>query len=127
MTDPTPFEPAFPRLSLRLVFGEDAMLGPGKAELLERIRDTGSISAAGRAMKMSYKRAWMLVEEMNAAFTGPVVESARGGAKGGGAQVTETGLAVISHYRAAETATATATAPHMDALQSLLSDIPEQK
>jgi molybdate transport system regulatory protein len=55
-----------PSLRIRIVFGEDAMLGPGKADLLERIRETGSIAAAGRTMSMSYKRAWMLVEEMNA-------------------------------------------------------------
>ncbi len=77
--------PAAPRLRLRILFGEDAMLGPGKAELLERVRETGSIAAAGRAMRMSYKRAWMLVEEMNAAFSAPLVDSARGGAGGGGA------------------------------------------
>ena len=73
------------RLQLRIYFGEDAMLGPGKAELLERIRDSGSISAAGRDMKMSYKRAWMLVEEMNSAFREPLVDSQRGGPGGGGA------------------------------------------
>ena len=72
------------RLRLRILFGDKVMLGPGKAELLGLIRETGSISAAGRGMKMSYKRAWMLVEEMNAAFREPVVESVRGGAGGGG-------------------------------------------
>ena len=115
-----------PHTLLRFYFGE-MKLGPGKVQLLELIRDTGSISAAGRAMEMSYKRAWMLVEEMNAAFTAPLVESARGGAKGGGAHVTDTGLAVIAAYRAAEIASAQATAPHIAALQDLLSDIPEQK
>ena len=111
---------------LRFYFGA-MKFGPGKVQLLEYIRDTGSISAAGRAMEMSYKRAWMLVEEMNAAFRDPVVESVRGGSKGGGAQVTATGLALISHYRAAESATAQATAPHTEALQSLLDDIPGRK
>ena len=115
-----------PHTLLRFYFGE-MKLGPGKVQLLELIRDTGSISAAGRAMEMSYKRAWMLVEEMNAAFTAPLVSSARGGAKGGGAHVTETGLAVIAAYRAAETASARATAPHITALQDLLCDIPERK
>ena len=113
-----------PHTLLRFYFGA-MKLGPGKVQLLEHIRDTGSISAAGRAMEMSYKRAWMLVEEMNAAFAVPVVESARGGAKGGGATVTATGLAVIAAYRAAETATAQATAPHLGTLQNLLRDIPE--
>ena len=115
-----------PHTLLRFFFGA-TKLGPGKITLLEYIRDTGSISAAGRAMEMSYKRAWMLVEEMNAAFSDPLVTSARGGAKGGGAQVTANGLAVISHYRAAEAATALATAPHLQDLQGLLRDIPEQK
>lgn len=115
-----------PHTLLRFYFGE-MKFGPGKAQLLELIRDTGSISAAGRAMEMSYKRAWMLVEEMNAAFAAPLVASARGGAKGGGAQVTDTGLAVIAAYRAAEIASAQATAPHIATLQSLLFDIPEQK
>ncbi|WP_299508348.1 LysR family transcriptional regulator [Cypionkella sp.] len=114
------------KIFLRFYFGA-AMIGPGKVTLLEHIRDTGSISAAGRAMAMSYKRAWMLVEEMNAAFADPVVESVRGGAKGGGAQLTATGITVITQYRAAETATAQATAPHIAALQALLRDIPDGK
>lgn len=115
-----------PHTLLRFYFG-GLKLGPGKITLLEHIRDTGSISAAGRAMQMSYKRAWMLVEEMNAAFSSALVESARGGVKGGGAQVTQTGLAVIAAYRAAIAASAQATAPHIETLQSLLCDIPEQK
>jgi molybdate transport system regulatory protein len=85
-------------LKLRILF-DGAMLGPGKAELLERIRDTGSIAAAGRQMAMSYKRAWMLVEEMNAAFREPVVTSTRGGPGGGGAQLTRMGALVIALYR----------------------------
>ncbi|QYZ72023.1 LysR family transcriptional regulator [Neotabrizicola shimadae] len=75
------------------------MLGPGKAELLERIGETGSISAAGRQMEMSYKRAWMLVEEMNAAFAEPLVASVRGGSGGGGARLTEAGAEVLRLYR----------------------------
>ena len=115
-----------PHTLLRFYFG-GLKLGPGKVQLLEHIRDTGSISAAGRAMEMSYKRAWMLVEEMNAAFTDPLVESARGGAKGGGARVTDSGLAVIANYRAAETASAQATGPHIETLQTYLRDMPERK
>jgi len=84
-------------LKLRILFNE-AMFGPGKAELLEGIRDTGSIAAAGRQMQMSYKRAWMLVEEMNAAFIQPLVASTRGGPGGGGAQLTETGHDVLRLY-----------------------------
>ena len=88
-----------PRLHLRLYFG-DIPFGPGKAALLQHIADQGSISAAGRAMGMSYKRAWDLVEEMNALFASPLVLTARGGAAKGGARVTPTGEAVLSHYRA---------------------------
>ncbi len=95
MTDDT-------RLRLRILFGSNAMLGPGKADLLDRIHETGSITAAGAAMGMSYKRAWGLVETLNATFREPVVITVRGGAKGGGAQLTPTGLAVLDNYRRIE-------------------------
>lgn len=87
------------RFRLRLHFGDRLMLGPGKADLLELIDREGSISAAGRRMGMSYKRAWGLVEEMNAAFEDPVVESSRGGTSGGGARLTEAGRTILDHYR----------------------------
>jgi len=116
-----------PSLRLRIVFGDVVMLGPGKAELLERIQQTGSIAAAGRSMAMSYKRAWMLVETMNAAFCEPLVASSRGGAKGGGAYLTDTGLAVLAQYRAMEAAMADAGAAQIQALQALLRDIPTGK
>ena len=115
------------RLRLRILFGDAVMLGPGKAELLGLIRETGSISAAGRGMKMSYKRAWMLVEEINAAFREPLVESIRGGAGGGGAQLTATGQAVLAHYRQIEKAAAEAGAAELAALRALLRDIPDGK
>ena len=114
-----------PSLRIRIVFGEDAMLGPGKADLLERIRETGSIAAAGRTMSMSYKRAWMLVEEMNRAFRDPLVESTRGGAKGGGARLTEAGETVLAHYRKLEEIMAEAGAARIGTLRSMLRDIPE--
>lgn len=109
-----------PRLRLRLLFGPDVMLGPGKADLLELIRDTGSISAAGRAMNMSYKRAWMLVTAMNNAFRDPLVDSARGGSKGGGATLTATGETVLAAYRALEAETARAGAAQIETIRSLL-------
>ena len=109
--------PDYPRLRLRLTFGPDDMMGPGKAELLERIARTGSIAAAGREMGMSYKRAWQLVETMNTMFREPVVHSSRGGSKGGGASVTETGQAVLEAYRALEAA---AGAAGREPLQRLL-------
>ncbi len=116
-----------PVLRIRILFGEDAMLGPGKADLLERIRDTGSIAAAGRSMAMSYKRAWTLIDEMNSAFRDPLVESTRGGAKGGGARLTEAGDTVLTHYRKLEEIMAEAGAARINALQSMLSDIPNRK
>lgn len=87
-----------PRLVLKIMLGGHA-LGPGKIELLEKIETLGSISAAGREMEMSYKRAWLLVEEMNSAFSKPLVQSNRGGAGGGGALLTETGQTVLSLYK----------------------------
>ena len=108
-----------PRLFLRLYF-DGAMFGPGKAELLRGIRDSGSISAAGRAMGMSYKRAWSLVEEMNAAFTLPLVESARGGAGGGGARLTEAGAEVLARYEAVLAVTRSAGAEDIAALTAML-------
>ena len=126
MTDTASAPPATPRLRLRIDFGDDAMLGPGKADLLEHIRDTGSIAAAGRRMNMSYKRAWMLVEEMNGAFRDPVVSSTRGGAKGGGARLTEAGEAVLANYRKLEEITAEAGAARIGLLQSMLRDLPPE-
>jgi molybdate transport system regulatory protein len=121
--DPAPGagEPAaIPRLRLRVVFGAGVMMGPGKADLLELIRDTGSISAAGRQMKMSYKRAWSLVETLNAMFRAPLVEPVRGGAGGGGARLTDTGMAVLARYRALEQVAAQAGAEQVGALRDLL-------
>ena len=118
-------EDSSPRFRIRLVFGPDEMIGPGKAELLERIQRTGSIAAAGREMGMSYKRAWQLVETLNAMFRSPLVERSRGGAKGGGAQITETGLAVLEEYRAIELKARAAGDPHIEKLKTLLSDIPD--
>lgn len=119
--------PADIRLRLRIHFGDRLMMGPGKADLLAGIERLGSISAAGREMKMSYRRAWSLIEEMNAAFAEPVVIGSRGGAKGGGAELTEAGRAVLSHYRHIEKMM------HVDAesdllqLQAMLRDIPGEK
>ncbi|HKK37512.1 MAG TPA: LysR family transcriptional regulator [Paracoccaceae bacterium] len=118
---------AAPDLRIRIVFGEDAMLGPGKADLLERIRETGSIAAAGRGMSMSYKRAWSLVLEMNRAFREPLVEASRGGAKGGGARLTEAGEAVLTHYRKLEEIMAEAGAARIGVIRSMLRDIPGER
>lgn len=114
--------PDTPRFRIRLVFGPDEMIGPGKAELLERIDRTGSIAAAGREMEMSYKRAWQLVEVMNAMFRAPLVDRTRGGAKGGGASVTPTGHAVLAAYRGVEADAIRAGESHIAVLRGLLRD-----
>jgi molybdate transport system regulatory protein len=89
-------------LRIRIAFASGALLGPGKAQLLEGIRDTGSIAAAARGMGMSYKRAWLLVDSMNQSFVEPVVRAETGGTRGGGAQLTEFGLEVLRRYRRME-------------------------
>lgn len=127
MSEPSSDIPGMPVLRIRILFGEDAMLGPGKADLLERIRETGSIAAAGRAMAMSYKRAWSLVREMNEAFREPLVESTRGGAAGGGAELTETGAIILSNYRKLEEIMAEAGEARLEVIRSMLRDIPERK
>lgn len=114
-------------LRLRLLFGDRLVFGPGKGELLARIDETGSIAAAGRAMGMSYKRAWALVEEMNAAFRAPVVLSARGGAGGGGAALTAEGQEVLAAYRAMVAAIDAAAAPEVSRIAALLSDMSDGK
>lgn len=116
-------DPHAPQIKLRISFGDLAMIGPGKVLLLEQIHATGSISAAGRAMGMSYKRAWSLVDAMNAAFRSPLVDSARGGAGGGGAQVTQAGLAVIAAYRHVQSAAQSAGDDALQQLRSMLSDM----
>ena len=77
-------------------------MGPGKSELIERIAETGSISAAARAMGMSYRRAWQLVEALNTAFRKPVVVTAVGGERGGGARVTPFGRRLVAQFRSME-------------------------
>ncbi|HLO67129.1 MAG TPA: winged helix-turn-helix domain-containing protein [Holophaga sp.] len=80
--------------------GDHYAMGPGKADLLEAIGETGSISAAGRRLGMSYRRAWLLVDEMNKCFREPLVQARLGGAKGGGAEVTPLGQEALKRYRA---------------------------
>ena len=89
-------------LTLRVLGRGSPAMGPGKAELIERIDATGSISAAARAMGMSYRRAWQLVEALNASYREPVVTTAVGGQRGGGAQVTPYGRRLAALFRAME-------------------------
>jgi molybdate transport system regulatory protein len=84
---------------LRVQIAPGIALGPGKADLLDGIRETGSIAAAGRRMRMSYKRAWQLVDELNRLFALPLVEASKGGSGGGGATLTRTGRDVLARYR----------------------------
>jgi molybdate transport system regulatory protein len=90
------------RLSIRLDLASGDRIGPGKIALLEAIGATGSISAAARRLGMSYRRAWLLVEEVNRALRRPAVTAATGGRHGGGAALTPAGSEVIAHYRAIE-------------------------
>ena len=108
------------RISLRLDLPCGARIGPGKVVLLEAIASTGSISAAGRALKMSYRRAWELVEDLNRHLGTAVVATAAGGSGGGGARLTATGQAVVDTYRAIEAASFAAGEPHLDALLQAL-------
>ncbi len=88
-------------------------MGPGKADLLAAIGETGSISAAARTMDMSYRRAWLLVDVMNRSFREPLVLSAVGGTRGGGAQLTEAGVRVLEQFRVVEAAAIAAAREHM--------------
>lgn len=94
--------PPAARLSLRIDFPNGERLGPGKVRLLEAIAAHGSISAAGRSMGMSYRRAWLLVDAMNGMFDGPLVGSQQGGSGGGGASLTARGEDVVRLYRQIE-------------------------
>ena len=90
------------KLKIQLYCGDEIAMGPGKADLLEAIDESGSISAAGRALGMSYRRAWLLVDTMNRCFAQPLVETTPGGGKGSGAKVTAAGEAILGAYRALE-------------------------
>jgi molybdate transport system regulatory protein len=90
-----------PPVRIRVLLGA-AQFGPGKADLLEKIGETGSISAAARQMRMSYKRAWQLVDEMNRMFARPLIDASPGGAHGGGATLTDLGARIAATYRSIE-------------------------
>lgn len=111
-------------LSVRIDLKPGSRIGPGKIELLEKIAAFGSISAAGRAMNMSYRRAWELVEEMNNLFPSPLVSARTGGKRGGGTALTPLGLAVVTRYRAIEQAATEAARQHLSALQAELAAVP---
>jgi len=91
-----------PGARLRLVLSPGVWLGPGKADILEGVRESGTIAAAGRRLGMSYRRAWQLVEELNGYFDAPLVETSKGGTARGGARLTPLGEEVLARYRRAE-------------------------
>ncbi len=109
---------------LRIAFGPEIAMGPGKADLLEAIAETGSIAAAAKRFGMSYRRAWLLVDTMNRCFREPVVAAGTGGAGGGGAVVTAFGLDVVARYRALEAAAREALEAPVIAFAGLLADRP---
>ncbi|MPT49344.1 MAG: LysR family transcriptional regulator [Sphingobium sp.] len=103
------------KIKIQLYCGDEIAMGPGKADLLEAIVEHGSISAAGRALGMSYRRTWMLVDVMNRTWRDRLVETVAGGSRERGARVTETGLAVLAAYRAMQAAVRGAVSPVADA------------
>jgi molybdate transport system regulatory protein len=112
---------------LRVTLSEDFYIGPGRADLLELIAQSGSISEAAKRMAMSYKRAWSLVQALNDGWGSSLVETARGGAGQGGASLTDAGREVLSHYRQMQTATRSAIAPDVAALAALRRDMSKRK
>ena len=104
----------------RIECGKEIAFGPGKADLLERLAETGSIGKAASRMKMSYMRAWTLVQTMNRSFKKPLVLATHGGAGGGGAELTETGRHILALYRELETRTSAATRATAKNILSLL-------
>ncbi|OYY67457.1 winged helix-turn-helix domain-containing protein [Sphingomonas sp. 28-63-12] len=112
------------KLKAQLYCGDEPAMGPGKADLLEAIDRTGSISAAGRALGMSYRRTWLLVDSMNRCFRERLVETTAGGGQGRGARLTDAGRDVIARYRALEAKLADAVGSDLAGLAALLREEP---
>ena len=108
------------RLTLRVDFGPGRSIGPGKIRLLEAVDRTGSISQAGRSLGMSYRRAWLLIDDMNQCFRDTVVNARPGGSQGGGAVLTEFGAELVRDYRAIEAAAAVAAKRRLRTLEAAL-------
>ena len=110
---------------LRVVLAPDVAIGPGKADLLEGVGETGSIAAAGRRLGMSYKKAWGLIEALNGQFGTPLVATSRGGSRRGGAELTDLGQKVLGQYRAMEAKTEKAIAGDIAGMRKLLAETAE--
>lgn len=108
------------KFRLRVYRDEVVAIGPGKIELLEAVRDVGSISGAARHIGMSYRRAWLLLDELNKSLTSPATQASTGGAHGGGARLTPVGEEIIARYRAIEEKAYAAGAQDLEALQRML-------
>lgn len=108
-------------IKIRLKQHEKIAMGPGKADLLAAIGEQGSISAAGRVMGMSYKRAWDLVKTMNESFNEPLVSTAKGGPHGGGAEMTPLGHRILAHYHKAQQLADAAAEQELKAIAEYLS------
>jgi len=113
-----PAATSLPTLSVRIDLDAEGRIGPGKIQLLENIRKFGSISAAGRAMDMSYKRAWDLVDEINRVCRRAAVEPQTGGKNGGGAALTPFGASLVARYRKIERDAASAVRKDLQALKT---------
>jgi molybdate transport system regulatory protein len=109
-----------PHVRIRIPHGEEFAIGPGKADLLEAIQRTGSISAAARELQMSYRRAWLLVDSMNRCFRRPLVDTATGGKAGGGAFVTGLGMQALQLFREMQAKASDAIHADLDKLAKLL-------
>lgn len=107
-------------IRIRIAFREHIAIGQGKADLLEAIGHTGSISAAARALEMSYRKAWLLVDEMNQCFRSPVVVAVKGGSRGGGAQVTPLGQEALARFRQIQATASAAIAADVRAFREKL-------
>ena len=102
-----------PRLTLRIDLGPRQSIGPGKMRLLDAVAETGSISSAGRVLGMSYRRAWMLIDDLNSSFRRKVVTTTLGGKEGGGAKLTPFGQELLKRYRTIEDSATKATRAHL--------------
>ncbi len=104
---------------IRVLFSEPLNLGPGKIRLLEAIHETGSISGAARLLHISYRRAWLMADTLNKVFPSPLIDTAAGGVRGGGARLTVLGEAVLASYRRLETKAAKAISKEVEAILAL--------